>query len=174
MLKKEITYKGLDGEEVTETFYFHLNEAEIVEMQMSVRGGLEDHLKAVVASEDGKEIIAVFKDLILRAYGKRSEDGKRFIKTQELRDEFESTQAYSAFFMEMVTDADAAVEFVNGIIPQDVRERAGQQVLPQTQQPVQAVPQKLTPAEARDMDLDELQSGLATGKYVLAKEDELP
>jgi hypothetical protein len=124
MLKKTITYEDFNGETVVEDHFFHLSKAELVELELSHQGGLAASLQKIISSEDGKAIIAEFKNIILTSYGKRSDDGRRFIKNQEFREEFESTEAYSALFMELVTDTDAAVEFVNGIIPAGMSEEA--------------------------------------------------
>lgn len=117
MLKKTITYTDYDGNKRTEDFYFNLSKAEVTEMELSVDGGLVKMLQKIMADKDGKRIIENFKGLILRAYGEKSPDGKRFIKTQELRDAFSQTEAYSDLFMELSINADAAAEFVNGIVP---------------------------------------------------------
>ena len=117
MLKKTITYTDYDGVERTEDFYFNLSKAEIAEMELSTAGGLDKTINRIVAEQDGKRIIGLFKDLVLKSYGKKSDDGRRFIKSQELRDEFSQTEAYSDLFMELATDADAAAAFVNGIVP---------------------------------------------------------
>lgn len=122
MLKKTIKYTNFFGEEKEEDFFFHLSKAELVEMELSHKGGLSQALTEIIASEDGKAIVAEFKNIILTSYGKRSEDGRRFIKNQELRDEFESTEAYSTLFIELVTNTDAAIEFINGIVPTDLSE----------------------------------------------------
>lgn len=118
MLKKTITYTDYDGNERTEDFYFNLTKAEITEMELSHDGGLTKLIEKIVAEQDSKRIVEIFKDLILRAYGEKSPDGKRFVKNQELRDAFAQTEAYSDLFMELATDAEAAVAFVNSIIPQ--------------------------------------------------------
>jgi hypothetical protein len=117
MLKKKITYVDFDGITRTEDFYFNLTKAEVTEMEMSTEGGLAKMLEKIVAAKDSKRIIEVFKDLILKAYGEKSPDGKRFIKNQELRDAFAQTEAYSELFMELATNADASAAFVNGIVP---------------------------------------------------------
>ena len=117
MLKRSITYTDYNGGTRTEDFYFNLTQAEVTEMEMSVDGGLVEMINRIVAAQDGKQIIATFKDIILRAYGEKSPDGKRFIKNQELRDAFAQTEAYSILFMELATNADAAAAFVNGIVP---------------------------------------------------------
>lgn len=124
MLKKTIVYTNFNDEQVSEDYYFHLSKAELIELEMSYEGGLSESLKEIVASEDGKAIIAEFKNIILMSYGQRSADGKRFIKNQLLREEFESSEAYSTLFVELVTDADAAAKFISGIIPSDMAEEA--------------------------------------------------
>ena len=109
MLKKTIKYTDFNGEEINEDFFFHLSKAELVELEMSHKGGLSATLERIIATEDNPGIIAEFKNIILIAYGQRSDDGKRFIKNQELRDEFASTEAYSTLFMELVMDTDSAI-----------------------------------------------------------------
>lgn len=127
MLKLTRTYNDYNGISRTEDFYFNLTQAEVTEMEVSVDGGLVEMIKRIVAAQDGKQIIAIFKDIILRAYGEKSPDGKRFIKTQELRDAFAQTEAYSDLFMELATDAEAAARFVNGIIPPAKKASASQE-----------------------------------------------
>lgn len=117
MLKKTIPYKDYNGNERSEDFYFHLSEAEVMEMEMSTAGGLAEMIRGIVAAQDAPAIIKIFKDLILKAYGEKSPDGKRFIKSEELSKAFSETEAYSVLFMELATDADAAAKFVNGIVP---------------------------------------------------------
>lgn len=124
MLKKTITYTDYNGTERKEDFYFNLTKAEIMQMEMGTTGGLAEKIKRVVDAQDAPAIMDIFKDLILRAYGEKSADGKRFIKTKELRDEFEQTEAYSQLFMELATDADAASKFVNGIVPAGLEQQA--------------------------------------------------
>jgi phage-related baseplate assembly protein len=111
-------------EEVEETFYFHLSAAEIAELELSVDGGLSEMLKKIVEAEDNKNILTEFKNIILTAYGVRSENGKFFKKNQEVREEFASSEAYSVLFMELLSDEDAAAEFVNGIVPKDLAQQA--------------------------------------------------
>lgn len=120
MLKKTITYTDYNGNERTEDFYFNLTKAEIMEMEMSTTGGFAEMISKVVAAQDAPAIIAIFKKMVLKAYGEKSPDGKRFIKSDELREAFEQTEAYSQLFMELATDADSAAKFVNGIIPADM------------------------------------------------------
>ena len=115
-----MTFKDLDGNDVTEDFYFSLSKAEITEMELSYSGGLSEHRMRIVKAEDGGEIIATFKKIILAAVGERSEDGRRFIKSEEISNNFSQTQAYSDLFMELVVDGEKAAEFVNAIVPSDL------------------------------------------------------
>lgn len=124
MIKKTVTYDDYNGFSRTEDFYFNLTKAEVMEMQLSTVGGLDTMLKKLVASNDMPSIIKVFKDLVLKAYGEKSPDGRRFIKNDELRAEFEQTEAYSIIFMELATDDKAAAEFINGIVPKDLADQA--------------------------------------------------
>lgn len=124
MLKKTITYKDYNDVERTEDFYFNLSKAEAMEMEMSTSGGLSEMIRRIVATQDVPAIIKIFKDLILRAYGEKSADGKRFVKSDDISKAFSETEAYSILFMELATDADAAAKFVNGIVPNDVAEAA--------------------------------------------------
>lgn len=117
MLKKTITYVDYNGAERTEDFYFNLSKAEVMEMEMSTSGGLAEMIKKIVAAQDAPAIIKIFKELILKAYGEKSPDGKRFIKSEEIATSFSQTEAYSQLFMELATNADEAAKFVNGIIP---------------------------------------------------------
>lgn len=120
MLKKTITYKDLDGNDVTEDFYFNLSKAEIAEMELGERGGFSAYLNKIVSEEDTGEIIRTFKMIIANALGRRSEDGKRFLKSEEINDDFFQSDAYSQLFMELITDATAAAEFVKAIMPADM------------------------------------------------------
>lgn len=117
MLKKTITYTDYNGVERTEDFYFNLTKAELMEMEIGTTGGMADTIKKIVDAKDAPAIIKIFKELVLKAYGEKSADGKRFVKSEEISNGFAQTEAYSQLFMELATDADAAAAFVNGIIP---------------------------------------------------------
>lgn len=116
MIKKTIKYTDFDGNEREEDFYFNFTEAELAEMEYSEKGGLKQKLEEIVKAKDQPEIIKHFKELILKAYGKKSPDGRQFVKNEEISKEFSYTQAYSKLFMELATDADAAAAFVNGVV----------------------------------------------------------
>ena len=124
MLKKTITYTDYNGETRKEDFYFNMTRAEVTEMELSIDGGLSDMIKRVTEAKDVPTIIKIFKDLVLKAYGVKSPDGKRFIKSKELSEEFSQTEAYSDLFMELATDSAAAAAFVNGIMPQDIQAKS--------------------------------------------------
>lgn len=117
MLKKTITYTDYNGVERTEDFYFNLTKAELMEMEIGTTGGMADMIKRIIDAKDAPAIIKIFKELVLKAYGEKSADGKRFVKSEEISNGFAQTEAYSQLFMELATDADAAAAFVNGIIP---------------------------------------------------------
>ncbi len=120
MLKKTITYTDYNNVKRTEDFYFNLSKAELMEMEMSTSGGLAEMINKIVAAQDTAAIIKIFKDLILKAYGEKSPDGKRIEKSEAISNAFAQTEAYSDLFMELATDADAAAAFVNGIVPADM------------------------------------------------------
>lgn len=126
MLKKTITFTDYNGTERTEDFYFNLSKAEIMEMELSTAGGLAEMINGVVAAQDAPSIIKIFKELLLKSYGIKSPDGKRFIKTEENAIAFSQTEAYSILFMELATDADAAAAFVNGIVPPEAQQKLEQ------------------------------------------------
>jgi len=120
MIKKTMTYTDYNGTERTEDHYFNLTKAEVMEMEMSTKGGLAEMINRIIAAQDQPSIIKIFKDLIIKSYGVKSPDGKRFIKNQEVIDEFVQTEAFSDLFMELATDADKAAEFINGVVPADM------------------------------------------------------
>jgi len=117
MLKKTMTYTDYNGVERTEDFHFNLTKAELTEMETSIAGGFQQMLQTIIDSKDVPKIMEVFKKIILKAYGEKSADGKRFIKSEEISNAFAQTEAYSDLFMELATDADAASNFINAILP---------------------------------------------------------
>lgn len=121
MLKKTITYKDYNGVDRTEDFYFNLSKAEIMEMELSVDGGWTEMVKKVASAKDGPTIMKIFKDIIGKAYGEKSADGKYFEKSDEISRRFFQTEAYSDLFMELVTDAKKAADFMNRIVDSDVQ-----------------------------------------------------
>jgi len=117
MLKKHIKYLDFNNIEREEDFYFNLTKTEVTEMELSTEGGLVEKIERIVSTKDGAEIIKFFKEFILKAYGEKSPDGKRFQKSEELSIAFSQTNAYDELFMSLVTDPIASEQFVNGIVP---------------------------------------------------------
>lgn len=117
MFKKTLTYETFDGETITEDFYFNLTEAELTDMQYSTAGGLQNILEKIVNTKDQPKMIQYMKDILKKTYGVKSDDGKRFIKTPEVVEQFTQTQAYSDYFMTLALDADEATAFIKGILP---------------------------------------------------------
>lgn len=132
MLKQTITYTDYNDTVRTEDFYFNLSKSDIVALETSIDGGLYKSLENIVRSNDGNAIIREFRKIVHSAYGKKSDDGKRFMKSEEISKEFEETPAYDQFFMELVTDVDKALAFVKAILPKDMaaeieaKEKAGE------------------------------------------------
>ena len=128
MLKKTITYTDLYDNEVTEDFYFNLTEAEIATLEISKNGGYAEYLQNIVNAQDGEEIANQLKSIVLKAYGKPSEDGKRFVKSEQLSEEFYQTNAYSELIMSFFRDAKEAAAFMVGVMPKKIREQASANV----------------------------------------------
>lgn len=124
MLKKTITYVDYNGNERTEDFYFNLSKAECMELEMGTTGGLSEAIKKMIELQDMPSIIKLTKEWVLKAYGEKSLDGKRFVKSEEIATAFSQTEAYSQLFMELATDAEAAADFFNNIIPKDMNTKA--------------------------------------------------
>lgn len=121
MFKKTIKYIDYNGDERKEDFYFNLNKAELMEMQLSQNGGLQNYLMRIIKTKESPELVKIFKEIILMAYGEKSLDGKRFLKSDEIRRNFECSEAYSELFMELATNSDSAAEFVNALLPDDFK-----------------------------------------------------
>lgn len=178
MLKKTVTYEDpFNNVEVTEDLYFNLTNAELVAMEVSIPGdtSLKEHLEAIAKAENGQQIMDAMEWIIFRAYGKRT-DGGKFIKNDQLREEFKSSEAYSTMFMEMVTDADKALEFVSGILPKNLGNE-NQEELPVDRPNLTAAPEPIKPRvlyrkDMIEMDTAELQAGLADGRYILSQSPE--
>src|SRR3954469_26053736 len=205
MLKKVITYTNpFTNQAVSEEHYFHISKADLIEMQMENLDepevtdpetgrkleGFPAKLQRIINDKDGKEILTVVKDMVHRSYGKKN--GDRFVRSQEIWEEFISTEAWSQLYFELCTDAVAQADFMNGIFPSDMLAEANKiaatQAKPTEQQeakisdlqqkvreqgikPLKQTdhqPRLLSQAEVVEMDSDELKSGLATGKYKLS------
>lgn len=122
MIKKTIKYIDYDGNQREEEFRFNLSKAELTEMQLSATGGLSNLLTRLVQEKNAPEIIKILKEIILKSYGEKSDDGKYFRKSEEISKAFSETEAYSEIFMSIASDPDAAIEFVQGILPAEIKE----------------------------------------------------
>lgn len=120
MLKETRVYEDYDGVERKEDFYFNLSKAELAEMELSNEGGLENYLQRIVDAKDTGKLIDIFKKLLLKSYGIKSDDGRRFIKSEEISKAFSETPVYSEMFMELATDDIKAANFVKKIVPKDI------------------------------------------------------
>lgn len=120
MVKKTIKYTDYDGNVRTEDFYFNLSKAEFMEMELGTTGGFSSTLRRIVDAREMPAIIKIFKEFVLKAYGEKSPDGKRFVKSEELSTAFSQTEAYSELFMELATDAQKASNFMNSLVPKDM------------------------------------------------------
>ena len=147
MLKKLIKYTDYDGRERSENFYFYMSKAELMEMELGTVGGMQNLIQLIIDKQDIPKIMEAFKTIILKAYGEKSPDGRRFIKSAELSEAFSQTEAYSNLYMELITNADAAAAFINGIVPEDVaqaaavarKEREESEVTDEAEKPVEKV-----------------------------------
>lgn len=123
MYKKTITYTDYNDVEQTEDFYFNLSKAELMKIQIQNNGTLQAKLERLMNTRETSEIAQIFQDIIDMSYGIKSDDGKRFIKNQEVLDAFKQSEAYSELYVELTTNTDAAVEFITGIIPAKIAEQ---------------------------------------------------
>lgn len=121
MITKEITYVDYNDQKRSEKYQFNFSKAELAEMELSVNGGLSAMMTRIKETDDRPELMRIFKELILKAYGVKSADGKRFIKNEEVREAFMQTEAYSNLYMELLTDTEAAIAFFTGLIPADLK-----------------------------------------------------
>lgn len=128
MLKRTVSYEDYNGNPQSDVFYFNLTEAELLEMESTYDRGYAETLQYIVDTENTKELIAEFKKLVLFAYGEKSEDGKVFVKNEDITTRFSQHAAYSALFMELATNAEAASAFMNGIIPKKLVEARDQDI----------------------------------------------
>lgn len=124
MYTKRISYEDWNGETREEDFRFNLSKSDIVEMEANTEGGLENYIKEISEKLDAKKIMEFTKMFILKSYGEKSLDGKRFMRSEEISRAFSETPAYDKLFMELVTDADALADFIANVIPKDVRDQA--------------------------------------------------
>lgn len=117
MLKKTITYIDYDGLERTEEFRFNLTKAELMDMELTTAGTFSETMKRIIAEKDIIRIAKLFKELLLKSYGVKSDDGKRFVKSQELSEAFSQTEAYSDLYIELLSNPEEAAKFFAEVAP---------------------------------------------------------
>lgn len=128
MIKKTITYRDYNDEERMEDYYFNLSRAELVMMEASRPGGMRAYYERIVQAKDNVAIMECFKELIHNSIGHKSDDGKRFVKSEEFATAFEQSEAYSELIVELLSDAETALAFVNGIFPKSVSEKLAKEM----------------------------------------------
>ena len=121
MYVKEIEYTDFNGVARKEKFYFNLTKAEILDMELGKTGGLTEYIQKIIAAQDTPAIMALFKNLLLKSYGVKSDDGRRFVKNDQVRADFEQTQAFSDLYMLLALDDEEASRFINAIVPEDMK-----------------------------------------------------
>lgn len=156
MLKKTIVFKDLDDNDVSEDFYFNLSKAELAEMELSRKGGLSGYLEEITKTEDAGKLIALFKDIIKMSVGVRDENGRRFVKSQEITDSFIQTDAYSELFMELATQSDAAVAFITGLVPAGLEEELKKIAEKQKQTETVELPEGESKPSSREIFLEKM------------------
>ena len=169
MLKRSVNYTNFDGEAKNKTFYFNLTKTELLELDGSAEGGLAASLQRIVDSQEGASLIAEFKKIILLAYGERSDDGDRFVKSDDIREAFSQTAAFDALFMELAQDDKKASDFILGLMPAELTSQMQDEInksrpvptpnVPAQQpiemvQPVIADPSYIPPAPVTPMQQD--------------------
>lgn len=147
MLKRKIDYEDFEGEKQSEIFYFNLTKAELIELTFEDNEDFGTMLKRIINTKNNAELIKRFKQIILMAYGVKSDDGKRFIKNDQLREEFSQTAAYDVLFMELATNDEVAYQFLTGLLPRDLADTINKEDLKQktaaalgTKTPIPPVP----------------------------------
>ena len=123
MITKSFTYEDFNGQKRTETWNFHLDKAELMKMELSAWGGLDAMLKRLMREENPEKIVEMFEKIILTAVGEKSPDGRMFIKTEQIREDFRQTPAYSELFYELVTDDEKASAFIKGCLPSELAQK---------------------------------------------------
>lgn len=133
MITKTIPYTDFNGKERIEDFNFHLNKAELLELDASYEGGWHAHLQRIVNANNNAEIYQTMKDFILRSFGIKTEDGRRFMKSDEIRRSFEESPAYEILLLELSLGPDAAkaaADFINGVVPRDMTQANAPAAIP--------------------------------------------
>ena len=139
MLKRTIKYEDFDGNEQEELFYFNISKPELIALEVDHPKGFGAWMEEVMKAKDNKTLMEQFKRIVLLAYGEKSEDGRNFVKNDELKAKFESSAAYISLFTELAMDDNAAAEFLLGVLPKDMTEESRKQMEASTAAPTPSV-----------------------------------
>lgn len=123
MYKKTVEYTDFDGNARKEDCYFNLSKPELAKLQLSENGGLDKVITRFIQEQDTSKLVGFIDDFILLSYGKKSDDGKMFMKSEEISNMFKSTGAYEVIFMELVSDTQNVINFFKGVLPKDLSEK---------------------------------------------------
>lgn len=130
MYKKTLEYEDFNGDKVKEDLYFNLSKAELLEMNFRSKGGLKNYIESIINARDQNTLTDIFKSLLLKSYGIKSPDGKKFMKNDQIREDFECSIPYDIMFTTLASDAKEAAAFVNGIIPKELVEEMDKVEMP--------------------------------------------
>lgn len=145
-----ITYKDYNGVEKTRKFYFNINKAELIKLETMTPGGVAQALDDAVKAKDAVKLMQFFENIISMAYGEKSEDGERFVKSKELSEAFMQTEAYNQLFTSLLTDANKASKFINSVFPKELVEEAMKQQKAEQKQIQAAVTSEIKDANLSD------------------------
>lgn len=123
MIKIPLKYTDYDGNEREETFRFNISKAELIDMEYTTEGGLKQKIEDIIKARDTTKIYKMFVEIIDKAYGVKSADGRGFRKSPEILAEFKQSEAYSELMMKIMSDSKFAANLVAGIIPEDLSEK---------------------------------------------------
>jgi len=128
MIKKTVTYEDFNGEKKTKELWFHFSESEITNEELTTEGGLYNTIRKMTEEQDRIMLAKLFRQIILKSYGEKSADGERFMKSQEIMDNFEHSAAYDALYMELATDTQKVSDFVKGTLPKNLAARVDEEL----------------------------------------------
>lgn len=119
------TYTDYNEVEKTETFWFNLNKAELMQLALGPKGGLEGVIEEITRTTDTGRVLDLIKEILLMSYGRKTPDG-RFAKTDDdghkYALEFEQTAAFDEIYVDLFNDVDSLIAFVNGVVPAKLRD----------------------------------------------------
>ncbi len=117
MITKKIKYVDFNGTEREEEFLFNINKTEMYKFAKSVPGGMQKFLTDMVVAKDVFGMADMFQEIVLLAYGIKSDDGKRFMKSEEISRSFAESNAFEAFMDEILSNDNMAEQFIKDLLP---------------------------------------------------------